>query len=208
MEVHRMQSLVQMRRPLALLVALVALGSLAFTSVAASNASPDAGSAWSRHETIRFDVAENGLRFFFADAPVFEDGMPAAGNPFVTEGYLYPAGTLDGTNGVLADGSPEFPEKVIGTWFCRGYLINDGMHTTTGPMVISTQIINFGDEYGGVTLVTEGFELADVGVPVSRAITGGTGPYQLARGEVSQVFHGYNTTMGVSLSVEAEISKR
>lgn len=205
-----MKSLFQMRRTLALLIALLALGSVAFTGVAASNDDTDIDSnlGLSRHETVRVDVAENGLRFFFADAPVFDDGMPAAGNPFVTEGYLYPAGTLDGTNGVLADGSPEFPEKVIGTWFCRGYMINDGMHTTTGPMVISTQYFNFGDEHGDVSLVTEGYELADVSVPISRAITGGTGPYKHASGEAAQVFHGFNTTMGVNLSVEIEVSKR
>lgn len=205
-----MKSLFQMRRTLALLIALLALGSVAFTGVAASNDDTDIDPNFglNRHETLRVDVAENGLRFFFADAPVFDDGMPAAGNPFVTQGYLYPAGTLNGANGVLADGSPEFPEKVIGTWFCRGYMINDGMHTTTGPMVISTQYFNFGDEHGDVSLVTEGYELADVGVPVSRAITGGAGPYKHASGGAGQVFHGFNTTMGVNLSVEFEVSKR
>ena len=37
--------------------------------------------------------------------------MPAYGNPFVTEGYLYPSGTLGGSNGVLPDGRPEFPAE-------------------------------------------------------------------------------------------------
>ncbi len=42
-----------------------------------------------------FDEAEDLSRFVFAPAPVFDDGMPAYGNPFVTQGYIYHAGTLD-----------------------------------------------------------------------------------------------------------------
>ena len=62
-----------------------------------------------------FDVAEDISRFVFAEAPVFDDGMPAYGNPFITQGYVYPAGTLDGgVEGTLADGSAAFPDKVIG----------------------------------------------------------------------------------------------
>ena len=84
--------------------------------------------------------------------------MPAYGNPFVAEGYLYPSGTLGGSNGVLPDGQPEFPEKVIGTWICRGYMIGDGAHTESGPWVTSTQTYNFGAAFGAITLVTEGFD--------------------------------------------------
>lgn len=205
-----MSSILQTRRAALLIVALIVLGSVAFTGVAAKSqdTSVEPTFGWNRHETLHFDVAENGTRFFFAAAPVFEDGMPAAGNPFVTEGYLYPAGTLNGTNGVLADGSPEFPDQVLGTWFCRGYLINDGMHTTSGPMVITTQFYNFGSEHGDVTLVTDGYELADVGVAVSRAITGGTGPYKHASGEANQTFLGFNGTMGVNLTFEVNVAKR
>ncbi|MEO4041848.1 hypothetical protein AAFN47_09615 [Hoeflea sp. CAU 1731] len=43
-----------------------------------------------------FDVAEDMSRFVFSAAPVFDDGMPAYGNAFITQGYLYPTGTLDG----------------------------------------------------------------------------------------------------------------
>ncbi len=68
-----------------------------------------------------FEVAEDHTRFAFAPAPVFDDGMPAHGNPFVTQGYIYPAGTLsEGVSGTLEDGSPAFPDKVLGTWTCDG----------------------------------------------------------------------------------------
>ena len=61
-----------------------------------------------------FEVAEDLSHFVYAEAPVFEDGMPAYGNAFVTQGYVYPAGTLEGgVEGTLPDGSPAFPEKVV-----------------------------------------------------------------------------------------------
>src|SRR5262249_3667893 len=68
----------------------------------------------SDEKIIRFEVSENAKRFVFDETPLFDDGAPTYGNEFVTEGYIYPAGTLNGTNGVNPDGSPEFPNKVIG----------------------------------------------------------------------------------------------
>jgi hypothetical protein len=156
----------------------------------------------------RFEVAENGLRFAFASAPAHEDGMPAYGNPFVTEGYLYPSGTLAGNNGVLADGRPEFPEQLIGTWICRGYMIGDGAHTESGPWVTSTQTYNFGPGVGAVTLITEGFELADTGVAVVRAVIGGTGPFRGAWGEQRQTLLGFTEQMGVNLRVSMDVQPR
>lgn len=159
-------------------------------------------------EVLTFDVAENATRFVFDEAPLFDDGMPAYGNSFVTEGYIYPDGTLSGGNGVLANGEPEFPDKVLGTWICRGFFIGDGAHTLTGPWVITTQNYNFGTELGDTTLVSEGYEVADVDVAIERAITGGTGPYRFARGEASQVLLGFNETTGVNLRFEMNVSKR
>ena len=153
-------------------------------------------------------MAENGLRFAFAEAPVHEDGMPAYGNPFVTEGYLYPPGTLSGSNGVLPDGSPEFPQRVLGTWICRGYMIGDGAHTESGPWVTSTQTYTFGTAYGAATLITEGLELADRNMPVTRAVTGGTGPFRAARGEQTQTLLGFTDQMGVNLRVALDVQPR
>ena len=133
--------------------------------------------------------------------------MPAYGNPFVTQGYIYPAGTLSGTNGVLPDGSPEFPELVLGEWTCRGWMIGDGAHTTTGPMVITTQVYNFGGEFGAAMLVSDGYELADIGTSIHRAIAGGTGPYATARGEASQTLLGFTEQMGVNLSFEITVEE-
>ena len=96
--------------------------------------------ASAQSEPMRFEVAEDGNRFVFGQERLFPDGNPNYGTPFVTQGYLYPEGTLNGSNGVLPDGSPEFPDDVIGTWTCYGYMIGEGAHTTTGEWVISTQV--------------------------------------------------------------------
>ena len=187
---------------LLVVLAVLALGGFyALTSVQAAH--PE-----NEKLVLEFDVAEDMTRFVFDESPVDENGIPAYGNPFITSGYIYPKGTLDGTNGVLKDGSPEFPTKVLGTWVCRGWFYGDGGAATSGPWVITTQIFNFGEEYGNMTLVSEGFELADVGVPSKRAITGGTGIYSQSRGEATQVFLGFNEgTEGVDLTVTFELTQ-
>lgn len=195
--------LARLRRPFsAVAIAIVAIGFLALALAPAGAAADDNDKK--RKPPARFEVAENGLRFAFAAAPVHEDGMPAYGNPFVTEGYLYPAGTLNGSNGVLPDGSPEFPDKVIGRWHCRGYMIGDGAHTTTGPWVISTQTYLFNDTYANSMLSTEGYEFIDLNVPIARAIIGGTGHFKAARGEQTQTLLGFTDQMGANLRVSID----
>ncbi len=171
----------------------------------------------SKTDVVEFDVAENGARFVFNKDVTFEDGMPADGSNFITRGFLYPKGTLacddKGCNGVIVTHDPndatkivkvepEFPEKVLGEWVCEGYMINDAAHATTGKWVISTQFFEFGGDSGPQLLVTQGYELADVGVPVARAITGGTAYYSDARGSSDQTFMGFNPSMGATLRVK------
>jgi len=161
-------------------------------------------------ETFSYDVSENMYRFTFAEAPIFDDGMPAYGNPFITQGYIYPAGFLDDKKGANPDGSPAYPEKVIGEWTCRGYMIGDGAHTEQGPMVITTQYWDFyadegyepGKQRGQQSLVTEGYESADVGKTWRRPITGGTGKYAGVDGQAKQQFLGLNPSEGFDLRVE------
>ena len=175
------------------LIAAALLATLAIAVTAAVAAQPTVP------ETLRFDVAEDMTRFAFAKQPVNEQGLPAYGNPFVTQGYIYEYGTLNGGSGVLPDGRPEFPDKVIGTWTCRGWFVGDGAATKSGPMVITTQVYAFDEAHGNGILVTEGYELADVEKAVARAITGGTGPFKLARGDGQQTLLGLNATEGVNL---------
>jgi hypothetical protein len=170
-----------------------------------------ADSSNSAANTLEVDVAEDGTRFVIDDAPVFDDGFPAYGNAFVTQGYIYPAGTLTDSNGVNADGTPEFPDKVIGEWTCNGYFIADGAHTTEGAWVYTTQLFAFGadPDTGAETIVVTGYEGVEPGAIVTGAITGGTGQYATARGQADQELLGMNNpelpTMGINKTVELEL---
>ncbi len=161
----------------------------------------------SKVEVIKVDVVDNPHLFVFDEAPVHEDGTPAHGNTFITQGYIYPHGTLNGSNGVLPNGEPEFPDKVLGTWICRGWVIGDGAHATAGAMAFTTQFFDFGEEYDHATLVTEGYEVVDVNQPFARAITGGTDRFMHARGEAIQELLGYTEQMAVNLRFELRISE-
>lgn len=156
-------------------------------------------------DTLRVEVAENFTMAVFDAAPVFDDGFPAHGNAFMTQGYIYPAGTLINTNGVLPDGSPEFPDKVLGTWYCLGYNVGEAGYTENGVWVVGTEVYEFGEVPGNETLVTDGIELADQGVFWLRAITGGTGRFAGARGEVQKRTLGFNATEGVNFEAEIRV---
>ena len=170
----------------------------------------------SKHsKQLTVEIAENPFRFSFdTTGPVFEDGTPAYGNHFVTQGYIYPVDTLEGgDSGVNADGSPLYPDQVLGEWTCRGVFVGDGFATVSGPIVNTTQLFSFYPKPGydpnklgeAASLVTEGFELADVGVPVKRAITGGTQQFQRAKGEARQTLLGISEQFGVSLKVRFRV---
>lgn len=175
-----------------LLIAMVALGVTVFYQSAEAK----------QTEIIEFDVAEDMNRFIFDQDVTYDDGYPADGSSFITRGYLYPVGTLTDSNGVNPDGSPEFPDLVVGEWICQGYMINDAGHATEGVWVFSTQFFQMSEEPGAETISTVGYELADVGQAISRAITGGTGEYNDARGESEQTLLGLNASEGVNLRVK------
>jgi hypothetical protein len=158
--------------------------------------------------TLRFDVSENAKRFVFDETPLHADGTPAYGNEFVTEGYIYPEGTLSNTNGVKEDGSPEFPNKVIGRWTCRGWHVGEGAKTVTGPWVVTHQYFDLGPVPGQSSLTTDGLELVDIDKPVLRAIIGGTGAFAQARGEARQTMIGFNQLNGVNLRLEIKVVMR
>lgn len=158
--------------------------------------------AMSEDALKEFDVAEDLSRFIFASSPVHADGMPAFGNPFVTQGYIYPAGTLNGgVEGTNADGTPVWPELVLGTWTCDGYFVGDGGYTTTGNMVITRQVFQFND---GSLIITQGPELADTHVAIERPITGATGDYLNAGEVMEQTLLGMTDGYGVRLQFEID----
>jgi len=173
----------------------------------ASGAAPS-GDAAKRTRPLELEIVENGTKFTPDPSLAFPDGLPAFGASFVTIGYVYPAGTIHGTDGVLPDGSPEFPDKVIGSWTCRGFHVGDGAHTATGPIVVTHQIIDLGPNPGDEAIMSDGYELADIGTQIHRAIVGGTGQYAKARGEQLQTLMAFpNNAGGVSLRVTLEVTK-
>lgn len=180
-----------------------AASAVAVTGLGAAYAASD-DESYEAAEPFDFEVAEDGTRFAFDESPVFEDGMPSYGNPFVTQGYIYEDGTLADGGGVNPDGSPTHPDAVIGTWTCEGFLIGDGAHTETGPWVISTQVFDFGEFDGLDTVVSHGVEIPDIGEEVQRAVVGGTGDHVGAVGTQRQVLEDFNASEGVNLSITLE----
>jgi len=150
---------------------------------------------------VDFEVVEDAARFAFDDTPVFDDGMPAYGNQFVTQGFIYEPGTLALGGGVLADGTPTHPDRVLGTWICEGVMVGDGARTERGPWVVSTQVYDFGELDGDDVVVTHGIETPEIGLATARAVVGGTGEHVGAAGTQHQTLEGFSDSGGVELSV-------
>lgn len=156
---------------------------------------------------IRVETALDLANTFVPDeSPIFDDGRPAYGNAFIIRAVIYPAGTItaEGNKGMNPDGTPEFPDKVIGEWTCWGRFIGNGAQTSKGAFVMSTQVFSFGEtpDYGPTTIVTTGYETVDGSV--YRAITGGTGEFSRAAGSQRQaiIAGGRNAARGLNLSHE------
>ena len=162
--------------------------------------------------SLTVEVAENGTRFSPDAEPLDGNGFPVYGTEFITQGYIYPEGTLtcdnNSCNGVNPDGTPEFPDQVIGLWTCRGWFVDDAATTATGPWVITTQTYSLGQNPGlSPQIVTDGFELADLNTPYVRAITGGTAQYRNARGVQTQELLGFNASFGTTIRVTFEMRR-
>lgn len=191
-------------RGIALLVALLVAVLVAGTALFGLASRTEASQA--DEFSLEFDVAEDGTRFIFDEAPVHDDGLPDGGNAFVTEGYIYEAGAIADGAGVNADGTPTHPDLVVGSWYCEGHMLGEGALAETGPWVISKQVFDLGPQAGSTTIVSDGLELVDHEVEGFRAIVGGTGRYQTASGQQGQVLHGHNESEGVQLSVELDFA--
>lgn len=154
---------------------------------------------------LRFDVAEDGTSFAWDGSPALKNGMPDQATLYITQGYIYPEGTLNGSNGVLADGSPEFPDKVLGQWSCYGWYVGAGKPEQTAPWITS-HIFNLGESFGEVTLVSDGYSIDDLEVALERAIVGGTGPYAGATGVQMETNLGHNASNGLDIRYEIHLA--
>jgi hypothetical protein len=181
------------RRPLAL-AALIGAALIASTGLEASD----------RHDrpspqTIVFtiDVAED-FSLFVPTKVRPEDTQPERGAFFVTEGRIFPGGTIP------KGGTPEAPGTfdpnaggAIGTWFCRGtHLVSGALFPVTARAVHTSQMYLLPNE--GKALSTDGLEGAGATV---RPVTGGTGPFAGYVGEQRQELIGFNASGGVNLRV-------
>jgi hypothetical protein len=154
--------------------------------------------------TMRFDIAEDGTRTTWIDQAA--GNLTAHDATCFSQGYIYPAGTLSAQiDGVNADGSPQFPDQVLGLWSSYGWSVGDGTQDSDRPRLLSTQLYQFGREWGAATLVSEGYGLANTGSTVARAITGGTGPFAVARGELIDTNLGVNETEGGNARYEVHL---
>jgi hypothetical protein len=215
------QTMISTRRPkltqFVVLLAIAALATMALASSPGTRAAKTSGAtAFTADEAIqqitgadgmlRFEVAEDHTRFAWAGDPELTNGLPAGRTAYIAQGYLYSEGTLNGTNGVKADGSPEFPDKVLGQWLCYGWYLGTDDHVGAAPWV-SSHLFNFGAAWGEATLVSEGFDIDDVEVPMTRAIAGGSGPYADARGTQVETNLGLNATDGLNIRFEVNLAK-
>ncbi|MEA2595607.1 MAG: hypothetical protein QOF01_2076 [Thermomicrobiales bacterium] len=156
--------------------------------------------------TLRFDVAENATLFTWSGEPELADGVPVHRTAFVSQGYIYPDGTLTNGNGVNPDGSPEFPEKVLGQWSCWGWHVGAGAAEGAAPW-LTTHLVSFGGVSGEATLVSEGYSIDDLAVALERAITGGTGTFAGARGVQKETNLGFNATEGMNFRYEFSLAE-
>jgi hypothetical protein len=186
-------------RPVAALT--LAAAALATTGLHASDDRHDRQSP----QTIVFsiDVAEDFSQFVPTKVRP-EDTQPERGAFFVTEGRIFPAGTIP------KGGTPEQPNTfdpngpgAIGTWFCRGtHLVSGALFPVTARAVHTGQLYLLPGEARSIS--TEGVEGAGATV---RPVTGGTGPWAGDTGEQRQELIGFNATGGVNLRVTFVLKK-
>ena len=156
----------------------------------------DATRARKGSEPIVFtiDVAEDLAGKFVPTFVKPGDTQPERGSFFVTEGRLFPEGTIQG------DGADFDPNRSghIGVWFCRGtHLVAASEIPAAALWVNSAQLFIIGRQ-GKEQIATEGVEGAGT---VTRIITGGAGNFVGFVGEQRQTFLGFNATGGVNLRV-------
>lgn len=154
-----------------------------------SSAKPD-------REPIVFtiDVAEDLAGKFVPTLVKPEHTQPERGSFFITEGRVFPGGTIQGDG---AEFDP-YSRGHIGVWFCRGTHLVSASEIPAAPLwVDSAQLFILGRQ-GKEQLASEGVE---GGGTVTRIVTGGAGNYAGWVGEQRQTFLGFNPTGGVNLRV-------
>jgi hypothetical protein len=147
------------------------------------------------------DVSEDFTKF--VPAPPIENTIPQRGSFFITEGKIYPAGTIKGDGAAFDPTDPKSP-KAAGRWFCRGTHLVAGneIPATKEPWVYTSQLYLLPDD--GASIDTSGIEQT---APIVRMVTGGTGKFKRIAGVQKQEFLGFNKLGGVNLRVTFVLKK-
>jgi hypothetical protein len=150
---------------------------------------------------VTVDVAEDFTKF--VPAPPIVDNVPQRGSFFITEGKIYPAGTIKG-DGAAFDPSDAKGPKALGRWFCNGTHLVAGnqIPATPEPWVYTSQLFLLPDDKSSIE--TSGLEQT---APIIRAVTGGTGKFRRFGGVQKQEFLGFNKLGGVNLRVTFVLHK-
>jgi hypothetical protein len=144
------------------------------------------------------DVAEDFSEFVPTKVKP-EDTQPERGSFFVTEGNIYPAGTIQGDGG---DFDPR-SDGAVGRWFCRGtHLVSGSDFPNEAEAVFTAQLYMLPNDKKAIT--TDGVEGNGKAV---RTVTGGTGRFRGYVGEQRQQFLGFNASGGVNLRVTFILKK-
>jgi hypothetical protein len=140
------------------------------------------------------DVAEDLSGKFVPTFVKPEHTQPERGSFFVTEGRIFPGGTIPG------DGAGFDPNRSghIGVWICRGTHLVAASEIPAASLWVSTAQLFVLGRQGREQIATEGVEGAGT---VTRIVTGGAGNYAGFVGEQRQTFLGFNATGGVNLRV-------
>jgi hypothetical protein len=185
-------------RPRSLTAAFV-LFALAITCAVWTSLAAAHGSQHNGHDRIVFtiDVAED-FTLFNPTLVKPTDTQPERGSFFVTEGNIYPGGTIKGDGASFDPSTPGF-----GRWFCRGtHLVPASAIPAAAFWVHTAQLFLLPDDTRSIA--TEGVEGNGT---VTRLISGGTGKYRDYVGEQRQEFLGFNATGGVNLRVTFILNK-
>jgi hypothetical protein len=180
--------------PLSRLAAIVVVATILGPAAYAQEAEADRTARDREPLVFTVDVAEDLAGKFVPTFVRPEDTQPERGSFFVTEGRVFPAGTIEG------DGAAFDPNRSghIGIWICRGTHLVAASEIPAAPLWVSSAQLFVLGRQGKEQLATEGVE---GGGTITRIVTGGAGNYAGWVGEQRQTFLGFNTTGGVNLRV-------
>ena len=144
--------------------------------------------------TFTVDVAEDLAGKFVPTLVRPGDTQPERGSFYVTEGRVFPAGTIQG------DGADFDPYRMghVGVWIARGTHLVSASEIPAADWWASTAQLFVLGRQGIEQIATEGLEGAGT---ITRVVTGGAGNYAGFVGEQRQTFLGFNATGGANLRV-------